>query len=80
MKLGNTFTRHHLITHTNFFWNTGSSSAGPPEEYIARLDVEIDSARQGWFEINQNHVQTTLMIFKICLFSESILIEVIQFI
>lgn len=26
----------------------GTSSAGPPEEYTARLDVEIDSARQGW--------------------------------
>lgn len=46
-----------------FCWNTGSSSAGPPEEYIARLDVEIDSARQGWFEIKQNHVKTSLMIF-----------------
>ena len=26
----------------------GTSSAGVPEEYTARLDVEIDSARQGW--------------------------------
>lgn len=26
----------------------GTSSAGPPGEYTARLDVEIDSARQGW--------------------------------
>lgn len=26
----------------------GTSSTGPSEEYVARLDVEIDSAQQGW--------------------------------
>lgn len=26
----------------------GTSSTGPAEEYVARLDVEIDSAQQGW--------------------------------
>ena len=47
------------FTHDESLSILGTSSAGPPEEYTARLDVEIDSARQGWnfqlctfFEIN----------------------------
>lgn len=35
----------HTLCGTVFL---GTTSAGPPDEYIARLDVEIDSARQGW--------------------------------
>lgn len=35
-------------THCVALFSLGTTSAGPPDEYIARLDVEIDSARQGW--------------------------------
>lgn len=44
MKLRNKEKKNMLL----WMLIVGTSSTGPAEEYVARLDVEIDSAQQGW--------------------------------